>query len=93
MTREQFLAGLRTAGTVISQVAAVAAAAGLPFAGAVATGVKIAIGVADNVPEALALWDQFSDGKMPTQAELDAYEASEDSAYAKLMRDINAAQA
>lgn len=92
MTREQFLAGLKTAGTVISQVAAVAAAAGLPIAGAISTGIKIAIGVADEAPEALALWDQFKDGKMPTAEELAAYESAEDGAYAKLMGDIDTAE-
>jgi len=90
MTREQFLAALRTAGSIVSQVAAVAAAAGLPIAGAVSTGIKIAIGVADNVPQALALWDQFQSGKMPTVDELAAYEAAEDSAYATLMAEIDA---
>lgn len=92
MTREQFLAGIKTAGSVIAQVASVASAAGLPIAGAVSTGIKIALGVADEVPEAVALWDKFKDNKMPTQAELDAYAADEDSAYAKLMADIDAAQ-
>lgn len=90
MTREQFLAGLKTAGTVISQVVAVATAAGLPIAGAVSTGIKVAIGVADNIPAALALWDQFKNDKMPTPDELAAYEAAEDSAYATLMAEIDA---
>lgn len=90
MTREQFLAGLRTAGGIISQVTAVMAAAGLPIAGAVSTGIKIAIGVADQVPQALALWDQFKSDKMPTTEELAAYEAAEDSAYATLMAEIDA---
>lgn len=90
MTREQFLVALRTAGAVISQVAAVAAAAGLPIAGAVSTGIKVALGVADNVPQALALWDQFKNDKMPTADELAAYEAAEDSAFATLMAEIDA---
>lgn len=89
-TREQILAALKTAGTIISQVTAVAAAAGFPVAGAVSTGIKIAIGLADNVPQALALWDQFQNNKMPTVEELAAYEAAEDSAYATLMAEIDA---
>lgn len=92
MTREQILNAISTAGAVIQQVATVAAAAGFPIAGAVATGIKIAQGVAAEVPEAVALWDQFQNGNMPTQAELDAYAADEDSAYAKLMADIDAAK-
>lgn len=93
MTREQFLAGVKAAGAVIAQVASVASAAGLPIAGAVATGIKIALGVAAEVPEAVALYDQFKSGQMPTQAELDAYAAEEDSAYSELMADIAAAEA
>jgi len=91
MTREQFLSGLKAAGAVIAQVASVASAAGLPVAGAVSTGIKIALGVADEVPEAVALWSQFQSGTMPSQADLDAYATAEDGAYAKLMADINAA--
>lgn len=92
MTQAQFLAGLKSAGAVIAQVASVAASAGLPIAGAVSTGIKIALGVAAEVPEAVALYNQFKDGTMPSQSELDAYAADEDSAYAKLMADIDAAQ-
>lgn len=92
MTRTELLAGIKSAGAVIAQVASVASAAGFPIAGAVSTGIKIALGVADEVPEALALYDQFNNGQMPTQAELDAYAADEDSAYAKLMADLNAAK-
>lgn len=93
MNRSQFLAGLKAAGAVIAQVAGVASAAGLPIAGAVSTGIKIALGVAAEVPEAIALYDQFQNNQMPTQAELDAYAVEEDSAYAKLMADIADAKA
>lgn len=93
MTRAQFLAGLKAAGAVIAQVAGVAAAAGFPIAGAVSTGIKIALGVAAEVPAAIALYDQFQNNVMPSQAELDAYAAEEDSAYAQLMKDIADAKA
>lgn len=92
MTREQFLVALHEGGVIIQQVASVASAAGLPVAGAVSMGLKIALGVSDQVPEALTLWDQFRDSKMPSQDDLDAYAADEDSAYANLMADVHAAK-
>lgn len=58
----------------------------------VAVGIKIAQGVAAGIPEAEALWAQFQNGTVPTQAELDAYAIAEDGAYAKLMADIKSAQ-
>lgn len=93
MDKNAILADISTALSVAAKVSMVAAAAGLPFAGAVATGIQIATGVAAEAPEAMALWDQFNAGTMPSQAELDAYAANEDSAYAKLMADIAAARA
>lgn len=52
--------------------------------------VAVAKGVAAGVPEALALWNRFRSGDIPTQAELDAYAASEQTAYETLMADIEA---
>lgn len=78
--------------TIAGEVATALASAGaLPAAEAVATGIKIAEGVAASVPEAQALYAQFQSGTIPTQAELDAYAAGEDSAYAKAMAAIDAA--
>lgn len=78
--------------SIAETIANAMAAVGLPIAGAVATGVKIAQGVVAEIPEAQALWDQFQSGAVPTQTELDAYAAEEDSAFAKLMTDLAAAK-
>lgn len=53
---------------------------------------KIAQGVLGKVPEAIALYDQIQSGIVPTQAQLDAYAAGENSSYAKLMADIAAGE-
>jgi hypothetical protein len=64
-----------------------------PGAGAaVQIALKIAAGVAAKAPEAVALYEQFQSGNMPTQAELDAYAAAETGSYNRLMADIAAAQ-
>jgi hypothetical protein len=63
----------------------------LPGAGAIAsTAVQIAQGVIAGIPEAEALWAQFQNGSVPTEAEMQAYAASENSAYQQLMSDIAA---
>ena len=63
----------------------------LPGSGqTVALILKIAQGVLGKVPEAIALYDQIQSGTVPTQAELDAYAAGENSSYARLMADIAA---
>lgn len=59
-------------------------------AGAAAIAVKIAQGVAAGVPEAEALWAQFQSGTPPTQEQMDAYAAVEQTAYETLMADIKA---
>lgn len=78
---------------VLPVVEGVVSALAPEAAGAAVVAVKIAQGVAAAVPEAEALWAQFQSGTIPTQAELDAYAADEDGAYAKLMADIAAKQA
>ncbi len=57
---------------------------------AVATGVAIAKGVLAMEPQALALWNQFQSGTPPTQDQLDAYAATEQTAYDQVMADIQA---
>lgn len=91
MDLKTIMGSVNTALTVAQTVSGMLADAGTPFAGAISTGVKIAQGVVAEVPEAKALYDQFQSGTIPTQAELDAYAADEDGAYAKLMADLNAA--
>ena len=59
-------------------------------AGAIATAVAIAKGVAAGVPEAESLLSQFQSGTPPTQAQLDAYLAQENTAYETVMADIQA---
>jgi hypothetical protein len=78
--------------SIVETVANLLAASGLPIVGAISTGVKVAQGVIAEIPQAQALWDQFESGTIPSQANLDAYAAAEDSAYAKLMADIAAKQ-
>lgn len=80
------------AGKVLPVVETVAAVLAPEAAAAVATAVAIAKGVAAEVPEALALWDQFQNGTKPSQDELDAYEAAEDQSFDKLIADIAAKQ-
>lgn len=72
---------------VIETVAAVLAP---EAAAAVATAIAVAKGVIAMEPEALALWDQFQSGTPPTQDELDAYAATEQASYEKVMADIQA---
>lgn len=63
----------------------------VPAAGpAAAVAVKIAQGVMAGVPEAEALWARFQSDDIPTQAELDAYAATENAAYDQLMAHIRA---
>lgn len=93
MTREQFLVGLKQGAQIVAQVATILSAAGVPIAGAAATGIKIALGVAEQIPEAVAAYDRIKSGDIPTQAELDAWSIEEDTAYAKLMADIAAEEA
>lgn len=92
MTKSEVLAGIASALSVAEKVGTMLSAVGVPFAGAVSTGIKIATGVAAEIPEAVALYDQFSNGVIPSQDELDAYAAAEDGAYANLMADIEAAK-
>lgn len=90
LTIDQFLA----AGGKILPVVETIATMLLPEAApAVSIGVKIAQGVAAEIPEAIALWEQFQSGAVPSQAELDAYAEAEDGAYAQLMADIAAKRA
>ena len=70
---------------------AVATALAPEAAPAIAMGVKIAQGVAAEVPEAITLYQQFQSGTIPTEAELDAYTTAEDGAYSKLMADLSSA--
>ncbi len=70
--------------------AAIATALAPEAAAAIAIGLKIGQGVAAGVPEAEALWAQFQSGTPPTQDQLDAYAASEQTAYDQLMADIKA---
>lgn len=80
---------LSDAAPVVEQIVSVM----YPGAGAAAAvAVKIAQGVAAGIPEAIALYDQFKAGTIPTQAQLDAYAAAEDSSYSKLMADIATAE-
>lgn len=63
----------------------------VPAAGpALGIGIAIAKGVIAGVPQAEALWAQFQSGNIPTQAELDAYAAVEQTAYERVMADIAA---
>lgn len=63
----------------------------VPAAGpAVAIATKIAQGVIAGVPEAEALWARFQNDDIPTQAELDAYAATENANYDQLMAHIRA---
>lgn len=63
----------------------------VPGSGAAAAlAIKIAQGVIAGVPQAIALWNQFQSGTVPTQAQLDAYAAAENTAYTQLMADIAA---
>ncbi len=83
------IAQISSALSVAEQIASVV----FPGAGpAISIGVKIAQGVAAEAPQAIALWDQFQNGVIPAQSELDAYATAEDGDYAKLMADIAAAQ-
>lgn len=93
MDTKTILAGVTSALSVASTVAGMLSGAGFAVPAALDLGVKIATGVAGEIPEAVALFDQFNSGTIPTQAELDAYAAVEDGAYAKLMADIAAAEA
>ena len=62
-----------------------------PEAGAAAaTAFAITKGVIAGIPEAEALWAQFQSGTPPTQDQLDAYAATEQSAYDQVMSDIAA---
>jgi hypothetical protein len=63
------------------------------FPGSVATiglGVKLAQGIAAGVPQAVALWDEINSDVPPTAAELAADIADENSAFNKVMADIDA---
>lgn len=83
----QIIGGLNQALPIVETIV------GIVFPGAETTAslaLKIAQGVLAGVPEAIALYEQFKAGTPPTQEELDAYIADENSAYAKLMADIDA---
>lgn len=49
---------------------------------------NIVRGLIAGLPEAESLWAQIKSGTVPTQAELEAYEAAELSAYDTVMGDI-----
>lgn len=70
--------------------AAIATALAPEAAAIIALSVKIGEGVAAGIPEAEALWAQFESGTPPTQEQLDAYAATEQTAYETLMADIKA---
>lgn len=77
-------------GKALPVIETVAAALAPEAAAAVATAIAVAKGVIAMEPEALALWDQFQSGTPPTQDQLDAYAATEQTAYDKVMADIQA---
>lgn len=77
-----------TAAIPVLEAVAIALAPGA--AAAIATAANITRGVVAGVPEAVALWQQFQSGNVPTQAELDAYAAVENTAYETVMADIQA---
>ncbi len=89
-TTKEILGYVGTALNIAGTIAGALTTAGMaPVAEAITTGAKIAEGVVAAVPEAEALWAQFQSGTIPTQAELDAYAAAEDGAYAALMASID----
>lgn len=74
-------------------VAQMIADALLPGAGKAASiGIKLAIGALTKAPKAVALVEQFQNGNIPTQAELDDYAATEDETYKRLLAHIAAAR-
>lgn len=91
-TAEAVAQGIADAAPLVSTVVQAVGDA-LGYGPAVTLGLKIASGVAAKAPEAVALAEQFLSGGTPTQAQLDAYAADEQGAYAKLMADIKAKQA
>ena len=74
-----------------ADVAAIAAAVA-PFvpsaSAAVLLGSKIIQGVMDEIPAAVALYNQISSGAPPTAAELAQYQSDYEVAYQKLNSDI-----
>lgn len=85
-TTTQIIAGLSQALPIIETIVGVA----FPGAATIAAAaVKIAQGVAAGVPEAIALYEQFQSPTPPTAEELSSYAADENSAYSKLMADID----
>lgn len=77
----------------LAEQLAVALASAYGAGPAVSMAIKLVAGAAAKLPEAVSLVEQIQAGTIPTQAELDAYAADEDSSYSKLMKDIAAARA
>jgi hypothetical protein len=90
--KSEILSAVASALAVANTVATALADSGMggPVATIFAAGVKIAAGVAAAAPEAITLYERIQSGDIPTQAELDAYAATENEAYRKLMAAIDA---
>lgn len=84
---EQIAQGIADSAPLVSSVVQAVGDA-LGYGPAVTLGLKIASGVAAQAPQAVALAEQFLSGATPTQDQLDAYAADENSTYATLMANI-----